>query len=102
MDDDSVLLVEDVTREYKRDRAYGEFVRNAAHQMRTPATAIANTIEILQGGAKEIPEQRDRFLAHIERESTRLVRLIKAMLVLARAQAGVQPPRLEFVPLRPL
>jgi signal transduction histidine kinase len=102
VDDEAVLLIEDVTREYKRDRAYGEFVRNAAHQMRTPATAIASTVEILQSGAKEIPAQRDRFLAHIERESARLVRLIKAMLVLARAQAGVQPPRLEFVPLRPL
>lgn len=99
---DAVLVVEDVTRQHESVRAYGEFVRNAAHQMRTPATAIATAVEILQGGAKHDPAQRDRFLAHVERETGRLIRLIKALLVLARAQAGVQAPRLEFVPLRPL
>jgi len=98
----AMLVVEDVTRQHRRDRVYSEFVRNAAHQMRTPTAAIATAVEVLQSGAKEIPAERDRFLAHVERETSRLVRLTQALLVLARAEAGVQPPRLEFVRLQPL
>jgi two-component system, OmpR family, phosphate regulon sensor histidine kinase PhoR len=101
--EESVLLVvEDVTRDHAVNRIYGEFVRNAAHQLRTPAAAIASAVEVLQGGAKEIPAERDRFLAHVERETRRLTRLTQALLVLARADAGVQAPRLAFVPLEPL
>jgi two-component system phosphate regulon sensor histidine kinase PhoR len=101
-DDGPVLVIEDVTRQQQRDRVHGEFVRNAAHQLRTPTAAIASAIEVLQGGAKEVPADRDRFLGHIERETDRLTRLTQALLVLARADAGVQPPRLEFVRLKPL
>ena len=101
-DEGPVLVLEDVTRQHRRDRVNSEFVRNAAHQMRTPTAAIASAVEVLQGGAKEIPAERDRFLAHLERETNRLVRLMQALLVLARAEAGVQPPRLEFVRLEPL
>jgi signal transduction histidine kinase len=49
---------------------------------------------VLQGGAKDIPEDRDRFLDHIEREAGRLRRLIRALLVLARTQTGEE----EIVP----
>jgi signal transduction histidine kinase len=97
-----LLVIEDVTRQHQRDRVYSDFVRNAAHQLRTPTAAISSAVEVLQGGAKEIPADRDHFLDHIERETNRLTRLTQALLVLARADAGVQPPRLEFVPLKPL
>lgn len=78
------------------------FVQNAAHQLRTPLAGIANAVELLQAGAKDDPVARDRFLAHLERETQRLASLARALLVLARAQAGVQVPRLEFVELAPL
>jgi two-component system phosphate regulon sensor histidine kinase PhoR len=57
---------------------------------------------VLQGGAKENPEARDRFLAHLDRQCTRLVRLTRALLLLARAQALSEPPAVEIVPLNPL
>lgn len=99
---DAFLLLSDVTAVTRRTQTEREFVRNAAHELRTPLTAISTAIEVLQRGAKEIPEDRDRFLDHIERQSKRLARLTQSLLVLARAQAGEQPPRLEFVPLLPL
>jgi two-component system phosphate regulon sensor histidine kinase PhoR len=86
----------------ERERFYGEFVRNAAHQLTTPTAAIAGAIEVLQGGAKDDPEARDRFLAHIELQTSRLARVTKALLVLARAQAGVERPRLDLVTLKEL
>ena len=51
-----------------RDRADAEFLTNAAHNLRNPLTVISTAVEILQGGAKDEPAERDRFLEHIERE----------------------------------
>jgi two-component system phosphate regulon sensor histidine kinase PhoR len=95
-------VIGDVSGRERRQRAEREFVANAAHQLRTPVSAIASAIEVLQGGAKENPETRDRFLAHLDRQCTRLVRLTRALLLLARAQALAEPPAVEVVMLRPL
>jgi two-component system, OmpR family, phosphate regulon sensor histidine kinase PhoR len=99
---DAMLVIADVTTHERQHRAEREFVANAAHQLRTPVSAIASAIEVLQGGAKETPETRDRFLAHLDRQCARLVRLTRALLLLARAQALSEPPAVEIVPLNPL
>src|SRR3954452_19502946 len=97
-----VCTVEDLTERSLRERADREFITNAAHQLRTPITAIATAIEVLQGGAKESPEPRDRFLGHIERQTERLVRLARAMLTLSRAERSDIRPPMGPVLLRPL
>ena len=81
----------------------------SANSSRTPRTSCGRRSrrspapsEVLQGGAKDVPEERDRFLAHIEREAARLGRLARALLVLARAQTGEEVPLVEAVELRPL
>jgi PAS domain S-box-containing protein len=83
----AVLLISDISERERRERAQRDFITNAAHELQTPLTAIASATEVLQSGAKELPAQRDRFLAHIEREAGRLARLTRGLLVLARAQA---------------
>jgi PAS domain S-box-containing protein len=98
----AVLMFEDVTEQHRHDRVMREFVRNAAHQLRTPLTGITTAVEVLQAGAKDIPEDRDRFLEHIGRHAERLTRIARGLLVLARAQSGEQILRLEFVELLPL
>src|SRR4051794_4094818 len=100
---DTVMIVlDDLTEQERRELAEREFVSNAAHELRTPLTTIIGAVEVLQAGAKEDPAERDRFLGHIERESGRLARLARAMLTLARAHSGQEPPRLEAVELAPL
>jgi two-component system phosphate regulon sensor histidine kinase PhoR len=98
----ALLVVDDLTEQERRELAEREFVSNAAHELRTPLTTIIGAVEVLQAGAKEDPAERDRFLAHIERESGRLARLARAMLTLARAHSGQEPPRVEAVELAPL
>ncbi|HEY3551773.1 MAG TPA: ATP-binding protein [Gaiellaceae bacterium] len=98
----ALLVVDDLTEQERRELAEREFVSNAAHELRTPLTTIIGAIEVLQAGAKEDPVERDRFLAHIERESGRLARLARAMLTLARAHSGQEQPRVEAVELAPL
>jgi two-component system phosphate regulon sensor histidine kinase PhoR len=90
-----------VTSEERQNQVMREFVRNAAHQLRTPLTGIATAVEVLQAGAKDDPVERDRFLAHVETHAQRLIRIARGLLVLARAQSG-EHLRLEFVELRPL
>jgi len=98
----ALLVVDDLTEQERRELAEREFVSNAAHELRTPLTTIIGAVEVLQAGAKEDPAERDRFLGHIEREAGRLARLARAMLTLARAHSGQEPPRLEAVELAPL
>jgi signal transduction histidine kinase len=98
----ALLVIDDLTEQERRELAEREFVSNAAHELRTPLTTIIGAVEVLQAGAKDDPAERDRFLAHIERESGRLARLARAMLTLARAHAGTEAPRVEAVAVAPL
>ena len=101
-DDSVVLLLTDQTENASAERVEREFVANASHELRTPLATISGAIEILQSGAKDVPEARDRFLRHIEREASRLGRLVGALLTLARVQAGHELPEVGAVPVRPL
>ena len=65
-------------------------------------SAISSAIQVLQSGAKDDPEQRDRYLGYIEDATARLERLLDALLVLARAQSGEQEPAISLVPLEPV
>jgi PAS domain S-box-containing protein len=100
--DVALLVITDVSERERRRRAEREFIDNAAHELRTPLAAITGAIERLQAGAREVPEKRDRFLGHIQRESTRLNRLASSLLVLARAQTQDEDPRREDIPVAEL
>lgn len=97
-----ILVVTDVSVRERRERAEREFVTNAAHELRTPLATITGAVQVLQSGAKDDPAERDRFLAHIEREAARLGRLTNSLLVLARAQTREEAPNLAPVELQPL
>ncbi len=98
----AAMVFLDVTLAEARRRASVEFVANAAHELRTPLAAIVSGVEVLESGAKEVPVERDRFLTHIGREAERLVRLTRALLMLARISSGVEEARAEVLELAPL
>jgi len=98
----AVLTFQSQSERTRREHAAREFVSNAAHELRTPLAAITSAVDVLQAGAKEIPGERDLFLAHIERESRRLGHLTRALLILARAEIQEELPAPELVELRPL
>ena len=97
----AVQLFQDVSVREAQERAGREFVTNAAHQLQSPLAGIISAVEVLQAGAKD-SEERDTFLDHIEREAKRLARLTRALLILARAQTGLETPKDEVVALEPL
>jgi signal transduction histidine kinase len=100
--DSALIVITDVSERERRWRVEREFVDNAAHELRTPLAAITSAIERLQAGARDVPEKRDRFLGHIQQESTRLNRLASSLLMLARAQTREEAPRREEIAVRAL
>jgi two-component system sensor histidine kinase VicK len=98
----AVLVFTDITERERREQAEREFVANAAHEMRTPLAALSSAVEALTSGGVDDPPARTRLLDVVERQTARLGRLSRALLVLARAQSRQEPIALQPVELRPL
>jgi PAS domain S-box-containing protein len=97
----AVATFHDLTRRDDSERAQRDFITNAAHELQSPLAAIVSASDVLQAGAKETAD-RDLFLGHIEREARRLTHLVRAMLMLTRAQTAAEELRTEVVELEPL
>jgi two-component system sensor histidine kinase VicK len=100
--DNAIIVVHDESQQEQNEKVQREFSTNAAHELRTPLASIVTAVEMLQTGAKDDPAARDEFLDLIAREADRLTRLTRALLVLARADAGDEPPRKSSVVIAPL
>jgi signal transduction histidine kinase len=77
------------------DQLRTQFISDVSHELRTPLTAIKGLAETLQDGAMDDPEVRDRFLASIESETDRLIRLTQDLLTLTRLDSDQLKIELE-------
>jgi two-component system phosphate regulon sensor histidine kinase PhoR len=91
----AVLVLHDVTDLKRADQIRRDFVANVSHELRTPLTAIKGYAEALIDETDD-PQARQRFLEIIHRHSTRMERLVKDLLRLARLDAGQEV--LELAP----
>lgn len=64
-----------------------DFVANVSHELRTPLTALVGFIETLRGAARDDAAARERFLAIMDRETGRMIRLVNDLLSLSRVEA---------------
>src|SRR5688572_10996028 len=83
----AVLVMHDITDLRKADLVRRDFVANVSHELRTPLTAIKGYAEALLDDADDA-EAREKFLDIIHRHATRMERLVKDLLRLARLDAG--------------
>lgn len=85
----NLVILHDVTREKLVERMKTEFVSIAAHQLRTPLSAIKWTLRMLLD--KELgeitPEQED-FLARTYQSNERMISLINDLLNVTRIEEG--------------
>ncbi|MCB0319107.1 MAG: ATP-binding protein, partial [Bdellovibrionales bacterium] len=83
--------------EYKRlENIRTEFVANVSHELRTPITSIKGFVETLMDGAKKNPEELDRFLSIITRQTARLNSIIEDLLSLAKIERNRSSNEIEF------
>jgi two-component system phosphate regulon sensor histidine kinase PhoR len=63
-----------------------DFVANASHELRTPLAALSGFIDTLQGSARDDAKARERFLAIMQQQASRMARLIDDLLSLSRIE----------------
>jgi two-component system OmpR family sensor kinase len=70
------------------DKRLRRFVADASHELRTPLTAVRAYAELFDRGAKAHPEDLERSMTGITRESERMSLLVDDLLLLARLDEG--------------
>jgi PAS domain S-box-containing protein len=96
---DGVLIVaQDLSEGRRLEEAQQKFLARAAHQLRTPLSAITFAAELLVTKGDD-PVARRRFLEHILTGAERMQRLSDSLLKLARVGWGTREPELEQVDL---
>ncbi|MCA9431479.1 MAG: PAS domain-containing protein, partial [Candidatus Omnitrophica bacterium] len=79
-----LLVFNDVTDLRKLQSLGKEFVANVSHEIKTPITSIRGFTETLLDGAKEDPEDTERFLTIVMKQARRLEAIVEDLLSLSR------------------
>jgi two-component system, OmpR family, phosphate regulon sensor histidine kinase PhoR len=81
-----LMTIRDLTQLRRVEEMRADFVANASHELRTPLATLSGFIETLQGSARDDPGARERFLAIMKQQATRMARLIDDLLSLSRIE----------------
>src|SRR5215469_15736505 len=81
-----LLALRDLTPLRRVEEMRTDFGANASHELRTPLASLSGFIETLQGPARNDAPSRDRFLAIMKEQATRMARLIDDLLSLSRIE----------------
>jgi NtrC-family two-component system sensor histidine kinase KinB len=92
-----VILLQDVTRLKELERLKSEFVLAASHELKTPLTGLAMSINLLQESSQDLPERQQELIRVAMEESSRLRALVNDLLDLSRLESG--RVEMEIVPL---
>ena len=92
LDDGEVaLVVDDLTESKRVDAVRRDFVANVGHEIKTPVGALTLLAEAALD-AHDDPDAVHHFLTRMQREASRLSRLVQELLDLSRLQGGETPP----------
>lgn len=85
----TLVILRNVTREKIVERLKTEFVSIAAHQLRTPLSAIKWTLRmILDGDLGEVSQEQRKFLKGTYGSNERMIKLINDLLNVTRIEEG--------------
>lgn len=92
----------DEMRDALAGRSYvADYVQTLTHELKSPLSAIRGAAELLHEREMPAPD-RERFVANIERETTRIQELVDRMMELAALESRRALERTEAVALRAL
>ena len=95
-----LIVMNDVTRIRRLEQVRRDFVANVSHELKTPVTSIKGFIETLLDGAMNKPEDSQRFLEIIARQTDRLNSIIDDLLTLSRVEQQSERAELTMEPVR--
>lgn len=83
------VILHDITREKKVQSLKSEFVSIAAHQLRTPLSAIKWTLtSLLDGDFGELNDEQKKYIAKTNLSNERMINLVDDLLNLSRIEEG--------------
>lgn len=85
----TALTLRDLTEARRLERMRSDFVANASHELRTPLASLLGFVETLQGPARDDARARERFLAVMHEQASRMARLIDDLLSLSRVERNL-------------
>jgi PAS domain S-box-containing protein len=94
-----LIVVRDLSETRRLEANQQRFLANAAHELKTPITAILGAAELLLTEKDDDPRVRERFLTHIRTEAERMQRLSETLLQLAQTGWDRRDPDIGEVEL---
>src|SRR5215218_8997441 len=94
-----LIVVRDLSETRRLEGNQQRFLANAAHELKTPITAILGAAELLLTEKDDDPRVRERFLTHIRSEAERMQRLSETLLQLAQTGWDCRDPDIGEVEL---
>jgi len=84
-----LVILHNVSREKTAEKMKSEFVTLAAHQLRTPTSAVKWSIQVLlDGDLGELEEGQRKILEKMYSTNNKVIRLVKDLLNLAQIEEG--------------
>jgi two-component system phosphate regulon sensor histidine kinase PhoR len=93
----AVIVLNDVTRLRKLETMRRDFVANVSHELKTPITSIRGFADTLIEGGADKPEDRERFLRIIQKQSARLQAIVEDLLALSSLEHGAEENAIELI-----
>ena len=81
-----LLALYDLTERKRTEQMRVDFIANASHELKTPLAALSGFIETLQGPARDDAAARERFLAIMAGQASRMERLVGDLLSLSQIE----------------
>lgn len=79
-----VRIQRDITASIELDRLKSQFVSRIGHELRTPLTNLILYLDLLEHGK---PDNREQYLATLDREADRMRRLVEGFVKIAELRA---------------
>lgn len=100
--DEIIFVFSDLRQIREVERMRDDFFHGIIHELRTPLATILMYARLLKEGKAQEKEKADRFLGVIERESDRLQKMVRQMLLLAKMESREFQRSPELVHLNPI